>query len=432
MRRTLAALLLSFPAFAAHVTDVADAADERHPLEVDLDATYFHLQQNTRITREQASASGTVLQDELQHSRAVDGVMVRVNIGLWHDLELHAFAPYYFRDVQDWNYAGSTTATTSSLTNNTINAAGCGGSLCGPTQPIAAVPGGSRRRGLGDTTIGIAWGPINEQRETKLRPKLFPEGKAVATWVMGVDYTLPFGQVDDPSRWGPNAGSPQPFGMEAKRAHVLTLWTAFSKRYQVVEPYVKISASAPFATTRSYDNCSNQQFLAQDVAPANCAGLWKGQTGYQPPYEAGLLLGAELVTAEDLESDQRFSFDVRGDLRYHGPGREYTQVTDALGKLTYADEYLTTLGSIGLYGRLARWFHLRVYGTAGFETAHFLTHEEIGENKDGKGIVISAGRGVAAPDQNPNYDFRVDQVGRRLRAEPAFIWGVAGSLSLNF
>ena len=138
------------------------------------------------------------------------------------------------------------------------------------------------------------------------------------------------------------------------------------------------------------------------------------------------------MTAEDLESDQRFSFDVRGDLRYHGPGREYTQVTDALGKLTYADEYLTTLGSIGLYGRLARWFHLRVYGTAGFETAHFLTHEEIGENKDGKGIVISAGRGVAAPDQNPNYDFRVDQVGRRLRAEPAFIWGVAGSLSLNF
>ena len=56
-----------------------------------------------------------------------------------------------------------------------------------------------------------------------------------------------------------------------------------------------------------------------------------------------------------------------------------------------------------------------VYGTVGFETAHFLTHEEIGDDKDGKGIIISGGSGVGAPNQNPNYDFRLDQVGRRLR-----------------
>ena len=164
----------------------------------------------------------------------------------------------------------------------------------------------------------------------------------------------------------------------------------------------------------------------------NCDASSKGQTGYKPPYEAAFTLGAELVAAEDRKDNQRLAFDLRADMRYRGPGRDYTQVTDALGKLTYSDEYLTTLGSFGIYGRLARWFHMRVYGTVGFETAHFLTHEEIGDDKDGGGIVISGGRGVAAPDQNPNYDFRVDQPGRRLRAEPAVIWGVAGSLSLNF
>ncbi len=428
MRLIAAALLLASPAFAAHVTDVADAGDERHPLEVDLDVTYQHSLTTTKISREQPTSTG--FEDELQHTRTLDALMLRVNIGLWHDLELHAFAPWAIRDVQDWNYGGSTTGATSTLTNNTIDVSGCAGSKCGAVKPIVAVPGQSQRTGLGDPTIGLAWGPINEERELRLKPELFPEGKPVSTWVIGVDYTLPLSApVDDPTRF---LTPGQTAGPERKKAHVVTLWTAFSKRYQVLEPYLRLSGSAPFATSSAYDNCNNKALLSE-VAPVNCDGAWKGQTGYKPPWEAEFTLGAELVAAEDIKGDQRLAFDIRGDLRYHGPGREYTQVTDALGKLTYADEYLTTLASLGLYGRLARWFHLRVYGTVGFETAHFLTHEEIGEDKTGGGsIVISGGRGIAAPDQNPNYDFRLDQVGHRLRAEPAIIWGVAGSLSLNF
>jgi len=67
------------------------------------------------------------------------------------------------------------------------------------------------------------------------------------------------------------------------------------------------------------------------------------------------------------------------------------------------------------------------------DSAHFLTHEDIGEDKDGDGVVtISQGTGISAPDQNPNYDFRLDQPGRRLRAEASLFWGVSGTLSLNF
>jgi hypothetical protein len=67
------------------------------------------------------------------------------------------------------------------------------------------------------------------------------------------------------------------------------------------------------------------------------------------------------------------------------------------------------------------------------DTAHFLTHEDVGDDKDGDGqITLSGGSGQPAPDQNPNYDFRLDQPGRRLRVEPVLIWGVAGTLSLNF
>ena len=101
----LAAVALVAPAVhAAHVTDVADAADEKHPLELDLDATYNHLRAQTTITREQ----GAGLTEELKHVRTLDSVDLRLAIGLWHDLELHALAPLAIRDVQDWHQAGST------------------------------------------------------------------------------------------------------------------------------------------------------------------------------------------------------------------------------------------------------------------------------------------------------------------------------------
>ena len=398
----LLALLL-----AAQITNVADAADEKHPLELDLEAEYTHLRTTTTISREGVG-------DVLSHVRTLDATTFRLAVGIWHDLEIHVIAPLALSDTQTWTpLAGAT-----SLTQNTVSVSGCAGSLCGPVQPILPGTGAgqSKRNGFFEPTIGVAWGPINQDRENP--------ASAYATWALGVDYTAPIGsRLDTPS--------PSGNGSEIVKEHVLTPWMAFSKRFRVLEPYFKVAASLPFAAKGAYDNCSHPELLS-DVAAANCADIkWSGQTGYKPSYSGTGTLGAELVAYEG--NDTRFSFDVRGDMTWHGPGRGYTQVTDALGKLTYADEYVTSQGSVGFYGRMARWFHLRIYGTLGVDSAHFLTHEEIGQDVDGKpGINISEGTGAAAPDQNPNYDFRLDQVGRRLRAEPAVFWGVTGTLSLNF
>lgn len=415
---------------AAQITNVADAADEKHPLELDLEAGFSHLRSDTRIAREQP---GGWLNDELNHTRTLDAVELRLAVGLWHDLELHAYAPFALQDVQTWQPAG----TTSSLSTNTIDISGCAAAgSCTAAQPILPVNGRSERRGFFDPTFGIAWAPINEEREMQLRPDLFPPGHAYSTWALGVDYTAPLGtRIDDPNRFGFNSasGAPSPgAGSEFRKAHVITGWTAFSKRFRVLEPYFRIFGSAPFAAPGAYDNCSHPEKLA-DVAAVNCAGPWARQTGYRPPFEGGATFGAELVASEDTIEDRRFAFDVRGGLTWHGPSRGYTQVTDALGKLTSSDEYVTSTAQAGFYGRLARWFHFRLYGMAGMDSAHFVTHEEVGRDKDGDGkITLSAGSGIAAPDQNPTYDFRVDAVGHRLRAEPALFWGVGGTLSLNF
>jgi hypothetical protein len=409
---------------AARITTVAGAPDEGRPFEIDVEASYTHLRADTTISRERPSPSGIQLGDELQHIRTLDAVELRLAAGIWRDLELHVFAPYALRDQQEWGaVAGGT------LASNTISISGCGApGSCTTVQPIGTVPGRSQRKGFFDPTVGIAWSPVNEERQSRPQPGSFPGASSAATWVLGLDYTVPLGgKVDDPTNVIGGTSHP-----EEKQAHVLTAWTAFSKRFRTMEPYLKLEASAPFATGDSYDNCRHAELLS-DVATMNCFNSWRGETGYRPPYEAALTLGSEIVALEDRSRERRFSFDVRAGVRWHGASRGYTQVTDLLGKLTYADEYLTGTGQLAFYGRVARWFQFRLAGLVGMDSAHFLTHEDIGEDKNGDGVItISQGTGAVAPDQNPNYDFRVDQVGRRLRAEPSLFWGISGTLSLMF
>ena len=460
----LAAAILSAaaPARAAHDTDVATAADPDRPIEVDLDVDYTHLRSDTLITRENFQAvnpaqpngaKSTVLVNELQHSQVDDQMALRLAIGLYHDLELHFVLPYSFGDTQNWDYAtvnGTSVAATSTLTNNTINVSGCNGGLCGPVQSIlpksfTSSPTSSastKRGGFGDPTIGLAWAVLNEERDSRLRPDLFPPGHALSTWVLGFDYTLPLpGDLDDPSKQlaAINASSTgnaaaSYTGSLLRKAHIFSPWTAWSIRYHVLNPYFSLRATLPLAVSGSaYDNCSDPALLA-DVATQNCGNAaWAGQTGYQPAFTGQFKLGSEFVLAEDVQEHRKIALDLNGVVTWISQARDYSMVSDLLGKLTLEDEHVTTIGTFGIYGRAARWLHFRVSGSLGFDTPHFLTNEDIGKDLNGDGkITISAGGPNKSLEQNPLYDFRLDQVGRRLHAEMSLIWGVSGTVSLNF
>ena len=450
---------------AAHLTDVADAMDERHPVEVDLDFGYTHLKRQAKITRENVQMDpatqkrGIVLVDELLPTETTDQLDFRLNVGLYHDLELHIIAPLLLGQKQEWGFAtvnGVSVQPVSTLQNNKINLSGCNATgACDAANPILPTPGQSLRAGFKDPTIGIAWGPINEEREQQLRPDLFPPDHAVSTWVLGIDYTLPLpGDVDDPGKFIIPAPSPQtspPTGptMAAnagtashpviRKAHVFSPWTAFSKRFKVLDPYFGVRANLPIpvggssAGDGSYDNCWHPDQLA-DVATQNCANAaWKGETGYKPAYTGAFTFGTELVVVDDKAAQQKVAFDLHTEITWFSPSRGYSQVSDALGKLTYEEEHVQALTTLGFYGRIARWLHVRVSGTLGVDTPHFLTAENIGKDLNGDGQVqISAGAATKSLEQSPSYDFRLDQPGRRLRAEAIFIWGVSGALALNF
>jgi len=437
--RAIPVLLVAMPVLAAQVTDVATAMQDDRPFELDLRADYQHRRDSTRIRRENLQGGTITLVDELQHDRTLDQFDFRIAAGLHRGLELHVIAPFVLRDVQDWDYAtvnGVSVAGTSTLANNTISISGCGNpGSCTTPQPIVVAPGHSQRSGFRDPTIGLAWAIVDEGREVRLRPDVYPPGAAVATWVVGADYTFPVpGQIDDPSAFGSAAAAGNSISTkEFRRAHVVSGWTAFSKRFRVADPYVMLRGSVAFPVKGAFDNCGDPAALSE-VAPANCASAaWRDQARYQPPVQIGLALGSEFVLGEDPRAGQKIALDVRGDVTWFSAGRDYSQVSDMLGKLTYAQEYVNATGSLGVYGRFARWAQLRVYGTVGIDTPRFLTTESIGKDLDGNGTVdISGGRGIPAPEQNPTYDFRLDQPGRRLKAENVLIWGVAGTLTLSF
>lgn len=436
--RAIPLLLAATPVLAAQVTDVATASDEQ-AFELDLQATYQHRRDSTRIRRENLQGGAVVLVDELDHDRTLDQIDFRVAAGLGRGIELHVLAPFVLRDAQDWDYAtvnGASVAPTSTLANNTISISGCGNpGTCTTTQPIVVAPGHSQRTGFRDPTIGLSWAIIDQARERRLRPDVYPPGASVATWVFGADYTFPVpGRIDDPSAFGTSAAAGNAISTRAfRRAHVASAWTAFSKRFAVADPYILVRGSIAFPVQGAFDNCANPAALSE-VAPANCANpAWRDQARYQPPVQAGFALGSEFVLDEDPRAGRKIALDVRGDVTWFGSARDYSQVSDMLGKLTYVQEYVNAAGSLGVYGRFARWARLRVYGTVGIDSPHFLTTESIGKDLDGNGTVdISGGRGIPAPEQNPTYDFRLDQPGRRLRAENVLIWGVAGTLALSF
>src|SRR4051794_630465 len=96
---TAAILLLAQPAVAAELTRTATGFEDNasFPLGIDLQVSYERIQHRALINREnhQTSADGPDIFDvaELRFSEVKQVLPIRLAIGIWHDLELHASLP---------------------------------------------------------------------------------------------------------------------------------------------------------------------------------------------------------------------------------------------------------------------------------------------------------------------------------------------------
>jgi hypothetical protein len=410
-----AALAICAPGGAAELTTVATAADSDRPFQLDFTFRYDRVQRRATISREAPGPDGKVADlPELRYERTANLVVARVAVGLYHDLELHAEMPYVFNDDQGWRYATGVDGSTSGIANNALDAAGrpCAATPC-PIFPVGAgttVYHGGR---LGDLLLGLAWGIFSERRDDT-KP----------TWVLGIDLTLPTAERYDPST-APLHGDKSNAAPLGHKIWEFDFYTALSRQFGPVDPYVKVHARLAAHTGTTYTNCEHPAALA---AGANCPDpSWSDGAGPSPPRVVGMLFGTELVAYESKVDRQRASLDLRVGADYVGESRWYNELSDATGKLLYTQSYVTLYGRVGLNLRASSFVQLQASAAFSHDSDHYLSGEPLGRDASVLDPAV-----VGTRNQNPNFDWRYDLPGRRFRVADTAAWNFTGALVLNF
>lgn len=461
------AILAPAASRAAVITDVADAADGDDPLDVDFEFRWSRTQRKSKITRESLVADTdspgnmkTTHVTELHHQRWTHTLDMGISIGLYHDLELHGNIPYAVHDEQYWNYATVRNPDTgldeyvgpkSTIQNTNIDAnGGCFSATdCTQTRPLMPVDGRVFRGGFLDPSIGFSWAIFNGEREQKLDDSWFPHKIRTATWVLGFDYTMPIIKAINPTEANPkspDSSKPLPLGVGA---HRFDFSMAMSKRVGIVEPFFRLHYTLPITSkAAAYDNCDARSLDADNqimttIGKQTCdpsrndpaEKYWREErgTGLQAPHVGGVTLGTEFIPVEEKDG-LRLSIGVSMSADYVSRGRYYTELSDALRKLTYAEQYFKANGQLLFDLRFSKWVHFVWTASLGTDTPHSITAEQVGKDLYGETSTAQP-NGVVTPnssEMNPNYDYRIDQPGRRFRVTNVGVYGVSGMLSVNF
>ncbi len=431
--------LAALPVHAADITNVLSSFDKDQPFGFDLQVSYDRLQHRALINRENHQlanpadpASGAILDvAEARFTEVNQKLPIRAAVGLWHDIELHATLPIVLLDARSWGYPGGSTPTNagnSSVANNCVTGTGdyaCGTAAAkfpasyGTASGASTGLGSAYRAGIGDLTVGLAYAPFNEKRDDT-KP----------TWVIGFDYTYPLAPTINPSL-PTSASNTGPVG---DGVHKYRPYMAFSKRVGAIDPYVQLEAVLPYNGPNYYSNCatpSTQAFAADCNGGGALNGgtpYWtKSVTGQQAPYIGKATFGAEFWAYDDPEHHQYVTIDLRGEGSFVSDGRYYNEMSDALGKLLYTEQYFRVGGHIGINARAAQYVQLKIMAAYYHDTYHFLTNESVGQDLNGNGQVD-----LNTQEVNPNYDFRWDSVGRRFRISQVNDFEVSATGQLTF
>lgn len=413
----LIAVVFGTTAFGAEITRVASSFEEKDPFGLFLDFTFDRIADRATLVREWYQLGELQDVTELRYQKYETKLGIDVNVGLYKDVELHIGVPIVFQQDRSWFFAGGTNETNTTIWRNCGNAAGvpCANPGAGDDR-LFEPPTNSYRSGLGDFTFGLAWNVFVQAKDPS-KP----------TWTLRFDYTAPTAAMLNPSVVTTNSSR----GAIGDKVHKYAFSTAVSKKLnKYIEPYLEVHYTLPWRGPGFYSNCDDAS-AARMGYPQNCGkeGWSREQTGIQPAHTGGSIFGTEITAFEREDRHQRVAFDLRGWFNYVSEGRTYNEMSDLFGKLLYSSDYGQVGGQFGFIGQAAEFVKLRASTSFAYNTEHFLTNENIGKDLTGNGVVDV----TAAPEEiNPNYDFRVDRVGRRFRIEQQYIFRIQITATLNF
>lgn len=418
-------LLCSASASAAEITRLASSFEDKDPFGMFINVGFERTQNREKITREFYQRGDSEDVTELFYTKIDQRLNLDLHIGLWRDFEFRYRLPIVFGLNQNWRYSKGTDESNSTIFNNCLQA---NGDLLDPNcpttgagrQPMYTVPFDSYRGGMGNMTFGLAYAFFNQEKDDT-KP----------TWIVSFDYEAPTAELWDPTA----TTSPDARGKIGDKNHHYTFATALSKRLGVADPYFKIHYTLPYRGPGWYSNCDNPD-IRNTGAPQNCStGDWsREETGVRLPHVGGIIFGSEFNAYEVKSSYQKVAFDIRGIATYVSEGRYYNELTDLDGKLHWTQDYLQVGGRFGFVAKAAEYVQLDASATLLYNTEHTLTDESIGKDlPDSTGQTNGTVDVTGNPRElNPNYDWRADMPGRRLRATENWTFGLQVTGTISF
>jgi hypothetical protein len=446
------------PAAGAEITDVASSFDEDNPFDLRVRVGYYHDEKSASIKREGEGPGQTdiVLFKDLLYAHTRDWMSLRIDVGIFQDLEVYGELPFIIRDQGEYRFDQSqgsgcvyppamnptcVNATNSTTLNDGIvpmggyDATNGGANFSsGSDLVFRGVKRGGSGLDLFDTiNLGILWGPLSQKRDDT-KP----------TWVVGLEGQISFGNVMKFDRAMPDANHGVSEGV-----HRLIARTAISHRFKWVEPFIGFWYMLPIARDDS---------LFTDYGPTQKNGA--------PQQSAGTVFGVEGVPWERADKQYKVAIDVRGRIEGKFDGRGYSEAWEMLASspalscttdpgsagdpmspnynpacdpsknsmnmnTKYQGQPYTGLTTIENYGILGADASIVVQAgkyvrfNIGFQytrdQSHFLTIDDVGKAFDpnqGNGCDTPiAGRVSRACEYNPAFRPVINEVGRRYKVD---------------
>jgi hypothetical protein len=467
----------STPADAAEGTELASAMDEGDPFDLFISVDYAYEAKRAAIKREYAGLSGSTadgampIAKDLLYTQDRHIVTPKLQIGLFHDLEINIALPIVVSDTRHYDFDqrdkpcdfSGDDATCIDETNSSTFRDGLlpsGGGQLGydagdPTTNFS--PGSKRvfngvtRSGIDQLHLGLAWAPLNQERDDT-KP----------TWVVGTEFRIAVGKPMRFDRLNPGAEDSVGRGFSELR-----LYTALSKRTPWAEPFVTFWYQAPLMGNGS----------APPTTPGGKADtqFWNvgfGQDSALPQQSAGTTFGFNGIPWQNPKQKQFLEIEVRGKAEAHFEGRGYSEMWEifALGGdativepggastaplridrdptdpddlpishpgVTTIENYLTFGGKLGLRGQMGDRAKFNASFELDYDQAHRISWTDAGKElpscTTGASACETPNDNVVTPgtkEVNPLFSRVIDLPGRRYLVDESvtYVFMLSGTL----
>jgi hypothetical protein len=456
-------------AVAAEGTEIASAMDEDDPFDIFIGVDYEFTAKRAAIKREFAGpedgmADGPMpIVKDLLYFEDKHVITPHVQIGLFHDLEINIALPITVNDSRHYEFdqredpcvfTGDDANCTNEGNSRTFtdgllpNAGGMLGYDAGdPTTNFS--PGsttvfkGVDRAGLDQVHLGLAWAPMNQERDDT-KP----------TWVIGGEFRLSIGEPMRFDKLNPSREDGAGRGYSEFRAY-----TSLSKRTPWAEPFVTFFWQSPLPMD------------GDEPGDADSSGFWNvgfGQDAVYPQQQAGTTFGFNGIPWQNPRQNQYLAIEVRANATAHFEGRGYsemweifayggdvttepsaplgvdldpTSAADALIEhpgVTTIENYLTFGGRLGLRGQMGDNAKFNASFAIDYDQSHRISWTDAGKELPGCSATRTTGceemnDDVVTPgtkEVNPLFNRLIDLPGRRYLVDESvsYVFMISGTL----